>query len=126
VAALGEAVSWDDVRSARVRQKTRELVERVRGAKRKTGELESFLQQYGLNSEEGLALMTLAEALLRIPDAHTANLLIRDKIKAADWLSRQGETSDLLVKAAGFGLSIARKALDSAAAKLGEGAIRAA
>jgi RHH-type proline utilization regulon transcriptional repressor/proline dehydrogenase/delta 1-pyrroline-5-carboxylate dehydrogenase len=120
------ALDWPASMAHGVQQRAADLVRTVRAAKRKTGELESFLQQYGLNSEEGLALMTLAEALLRIPDAHTANLLIRDKIAAADWLSKQGGSNDLMVKAAGFGLGLVRKTLDSAASRLGEPVIRAA
>lgn len=119
-------LDWDDQRRARVQTRARELVEKVRHKKRKVGELESFLQEYGLNTEEGLALMTLAEALLRIPDAHTANLLIKDKMVAAEWLGKQSGSKDMLVKAAGFGLSLTRKTLDSAASRLGEPVIRKA
>ena len=126
VEKLLNTLDWDQARSERVQSRARELVEKVRDKKRKRGELESFLQQYGLNTEEGLALMTLAEALLRIPDAHTANALIRDKMVAADWLSQQGGTKDLMVKAAGFGLSLTRKTLDSAVSRLGEPVIRKA
>jgi RHH-type proline utilization regulon transcriptional repressor/proline dehydrogenase/delta 1-pyrroline-5-carboxylate dehydrogenase len=126
VGELLDSFSWDQNQSERVNKHAVELVSKVRTAKRKVGELESFFQQYGLNSEEGLALMTLAEALLRIPDAQTANELIKDKMVAADWLSKQGETKDLLVKAAGFGLSLTRKTLDSAVSRLGEPVIRKA
>ncbi len=119
-------LQWDDARGKRVQDRARDLVEKVRGSKRKLGELESFLQEYGLNTEEGLALMTLAEALLRIPDARTANALIRDKMAAADWLGKQGDTKDMMVKAAGMGLSLTRKTLDSAVSKLGEPVIRKA
>ncbi len=126
VEALLAALPWDSAREKRTQDSARSLVERVRGAKRKSGELEGFLQQYGLNSEEGLALMTLAEALLRIPDAQTASLLIRDKMAAADWLAKQGDSKDFLVKVAGFGLSLTRKALDSSLSKLGEPVIRKA
>lgn len=122
---LLDALPWDEARAARVQAQAASIVERLRGAKRKSGELENFLRQYGLNTEEGLALMTLAEALLRIPDAHTANLLIRDKMKAADWLAGVGG-GDILVKAAGFGLSLTRKTLDSAVSRLGEPVIRKA
>ena len=121
-----DTLEWNDDMKARVENRARDLVTKVRDSKRKRGELESFLQQYGLNTEEGLALMTLAEALLRIPDAHTANALIRDKMAAAEWLGKQGDTKDLLVKAAGFGLSLTRKTLDSAASRLGEPMIRKA
>jgi RHH-type proline utilization regulon transcriptional repressor/proline dehydrogenase/delta 1-pyrroline-5-carboxylate dehydrogenase len=126
VNSLLDEIEWPDELSKRVEKRAGEYVSRVRSAKRKMGELESFFQQYGLNSEEGLALMTLAEALLRIPDAHTANALIRDKMVAADWLGKQGQSSDLLVKAAGLGLSITRKTLDSAVSRVGEPVIRKA
>jgi RHH-type proline utilization regulon transcriptional repressor/proline dehydrogenase/delta 1-pyrroline-5-carboxylate dehydrogenase len=120
------ALPWDDTRASRAHDRAADLVMRVRGAKRKIGELESFFQQYGLDTEEGLALMTLAEALLRIPDAATAGALIRDKMVAADWLAAQGESKDWLVKAAGMGLSLTRKTLDSALSKVGEPVIRKA
>ncbi len=123
---LLDDLPWDTDRADRVQTQARDFVKRVRTAKRKIGELESFLQQYGLQSEEGLALMTLAEALLRIPDAPTADALIRDKMVAADWLGKQGGSKDLMVKAAGFGLALTRKTLDSAISRLGEPVIRKA
>ncbi|MCM2342973.1 MAG: L-glutamate gamma-semialdehyde dehydrogenase [Alphaproteobacteria bacterium] len=126
VEALLNDLPWDAARSQRVHASAKNIVERVRSQKRKVGELESFLREYGLDTEEGLALMTLAEALLRIPDAQTAHALIRDKMKAADWLANQGESKDLMMKAAGFGLSLTRKTLDSALSKLGEPVIRKA
>ena len=126
VEALLNDLPWDAARSQRVHASAKNIVERVRGTKRKMGELESFLREYGLDTEEGLALMTLAEALLRIPDAQTAHALIRDKMKAADWLAAQGDTKDLMMKAAGFGLSLTRKTLDSALSRLGEPVIRKA
>lgn len=126
VESLLKDLPWDAGRSQRVHDSAKNIVERVRGTKRKMGELESFLREYGLDTEEGLALMTLAEALLRIPDAPTAHALIRDKMKAADWLAAQGDTKDLMMKAAGFGLSLTRKTLDSALSKLGEPVIRKA
>ncbi|HEY0900773.1 MAG TPA: bifunctional proline dehydrogenase/L-glutamate gamma-semialdehyde dehydrogenase PutA, partial [Micavibrio sp.] len=126
VESLLRDLPWDASRSQRVHDSAQNIVERVRGAKRKMGELEGFLREYGLDTEEGLALMTLAEALLRIPDAATANMLIRDKMKAADWLAKQGDSKDLMMKAAGFGLSLTRKTLDSAFSRLGEPVIRKA
>jgi len=126
VESLLMALNWDESCARRVQERARGLVEKVRDKKRKRGELESFLQQYGLNTEEGLALMTLAEALLRIPDTATANALIKDKMAAADWLEAQGNSKDLMVRAAGFGLSLTRKTLDSAASRLGEPLIRKA
>lgn len=121
-------LNWDEDRAKRVENRAIDLVERVRKTKRKPGELESFLQQFGLQSEEGLALMTLAEALLRIPDSHTADLLIKDKMVAADWLSKQGASSggDILTKAAGFGLSMTKKTLEGALSRVGAPVIRKA
>ena len=119
-------VSRDDDRKKAVQAQARDLVERVRQAGRRIGELESFLQEYGLSTSEGLAMMTLAEALLRIPDPQTANGLIRDKVAAAQWLEKQGQTSDLLVALAGLGWRISKKTLDSALARLGEPVIRQA
>ena len=124
-----ETLSWDDARAKRVEARAIELVERVRKAKRKPGELESFLQQFGLQSEEGLALMTLAEGLLRIPDSYTADLLIKDKMVAADWLSKRGANDsggDILTKAAGFGLSMTKKTLEGALSRVGAPVIRKA
>jgi RHH-type proline utilization regulon transcriptional repressor/proline dehydrogenase/delta 1-pyrroline-5-carboxylate dehydrogenase len=125
VDALLEALPWDQARHDRVEAKASDLVERVRGGKRKSGEMESFLQQYSLTTEEGLALMGMAEALLRIPDARTAKALIRDKVGSAEW-TLEGQPKDWMVKAAGLGMSITRKTLDSMVARLGEPVIRQA
>jgi len=120
------ALSWDHAREAAVKARAEDLVTKVRSSKRKLGELESFLQEYGLNTDEGLALMTLAEALLRIPDARTATALIHDKMVATEWLSKQGDTKDLLVRIASFGLMLTQKALTSVVGKLSEPVIRKA
>lgn len=84
------------------------------------------MQQYSLSTREGLALMCLAEALLRIPDHKTANDLIKDKVAAQNWLSNIGGTKDWMVKAAGYGLMISDKTLSSLVSKLGEPVIREA
>jgi RHH-type proline utilization regulon transcriptional repressor/proline dehydrogenase/delta 1-pyrroline-5-carboxylate dehydrogenase len=63
------------------------------------GPLDGFLKEFGLSDREGVALMSLAEALLRIPDADTANRLIRDKIGGADWLRHLGHGTGSLVSA---------------------------
>ena len=124
-AALSE-LNWSQERARQVTDKTVELISQIRTHKRKPGELDSFMQQYGLNTDEGIALMTLAEALLRVPDAPTANILIRDKITAANWLSQQGRSRDWMVKAAGYGLSISKMTYESLLSKLGEPVIRQA
>lgn len=126
VQELIHELQWGEEERERTRKRALELVQTVRKSKRNLGELESFLQQYGLNTEEGLALMTLAEALLRIPDARTAIDLINDKMSAAEWLSQQGSTKDMIVRAAGWGLTLTQKTLDSAMSRLGEPVIRKA
>ncbi len=125
VEALLKALPWDQSRHDRVEAKASELVNKVRASKRKSGEMEAFLQQYSLTTEEGLALMGMAEALLRIPDSRTAKALIRDKVGSAEW-TLDGSPADWMVKAAGLGMIITRKTLDSAIARLGEGVIRQA
>jgi RHH-type proline utilization regulon transcriptional repressor/proline dehydrogenase/delta 1-pyrroline-5-carboxylate dehydrogenase len=121
-----KGLSWSAARSQSVYESAAALTEKVRGRKRKAGELESFLQHYALSTQEGLALMCLAEALLRVPDSKTANDLIRDKIAAADWLKGLGDTKDWLVKASGVGLSLCSFTLDSLLSRLGEPVIREA
>ena len=71
--------------------------------------MEMFLSEYGLNNQEGIALMCLAEALLRVPDKHTIDALIEDKISYADWGRHLGESEFLLVNAASLGLFVTGK-----------------
>ena len=81
------------------------LVEALRG-KRKGGGVEGLIQEFSLSSQEGVALMCLAEALLRIPDRATRDALIRDKISRGDWKSHLGESPSLFVNAATWGLML--------------------
>ena len=88
-------------------------VELVEGARRrKASGLDAFLQQFGLDTEEGIALMCLAEALLRVPDARTADALIRDTIGEIDWSEHLGESSSTFVNAATFSLMLTGEVLD--------------
>ncbi len=85
----------------------------VAGARaRKASGLDAFLQAYGLDTEEGIALMCLAEALLRVPDAATADALIKDKIGHVDWSEHLGESSSTFVNAATFSLMLTGEVLD--------------
>jgi RHH-type transcriptional regulator, proline utilization regulon repressor / proline dehydrogenase / delta 1-pyrroline-5-carboxylate dehydrogenase len=88
-------------------------VQLVEGArKRKASGLDAFLQQFGLDTQEGIALMCLAEALLRVPDARTADALIRDTIGDIDWGEHLGESSSTFVNAATFSLMLTGEVLD--------------
>ncbi len=85
----------------------------IAGARKtKASGIDAFLHQYGLNTEEGIALMCLAEALLRVPDAGTADALIRDKIGEIDWSEHLGESSSTFVNAATFSLMLTGEVLD--------------
>ncbi|WP_407876409.1 bifunctional proline dehydrogenase/L-glutamate gamma-semialdehyde dehydrogenase PutA [Qipengyuania nanhaisediminis] len=85
----------------------------IEGARRhKASGIDAFLQQYGLDTEEGIALMCLAEALLRVPDDKTADALIRDKIGEIDWGEHLGESSSTFVNAATFSLMLTGEVLE--------------
>ena len=82
------------------------LVEGVRGAQVQKGAMDALLREYDLSSQEGVILMCLAEALLRIPDAVTADRLIADKIKAGDWAAHLLDNGSLFVNASTWGLML--------------------
>jgi RHH-type proline utilization regulon transcriptional repressor/proline dehydrogenase/delta 1-pyrroline-5-carboxylate dehydrogenase len=82
------------------------LVSAVRDNSADEGGIDAFLQQYDLSSEEGVLLMCIAEALLRIPDAETADRLIADKITAAKWKNHLGTSDSLFVNASTWGLML--------------------
>jgi RHH-type proline utilization regulon transcriptional repressor/proline dehydrogenase/delta 1-pyrroline-5-carboxylate dehydrogenase len=87
----------------------------VAGARARAGErpmLDSFLQEFGLANEEGIALMCLAEALLRIPDDTTADLLIAEKLAAGDWSGHLGSSSSLFVNASTWALMLTGRLID--------------
>ncbi len=90
----------------------RTLVKAVRD--HKAAGLDAFLQAYDLGSDEGIALMCLAEALLRIPDAETADDLIADKLSGPDWAEKLGESRSTFVNAATFSLLLTGKVLEEA------------
>jgi RHH-type proline utilization regulon transcriptional repressor/proline dehydrogenase/delta 1-pyrroline-5-carboxylate dehydrogenase len=75
------------------------------------GWVNRFLQQYRLNTEEGRALLSLAEAFLRVPDAETADALVRDKIGGGNWEAGAGASPSLLVNSATWGLVVSRALL---------------
>ena len=91
-----------------------DLVRRVRARAQQQGAIEAFMRQYDLGSEEGVLLMCVAEALLRIPDQDTANKLIRDKLGDADWDAHVGRSSSVLVNASTWGLMLTGHLVDLA------------
>lgn len=87
----------------------RKLVQAVREKRTRASGVDALMHEFSLSSEEGVALMCLAEALLRIPDHQTADRLIADKISKGDWRSHLGESPSLFVNAATWGLLITGK-----------------
>ncbi len=116
-ALLGDA-AMDAKARRRIAETARGLVEEMR--RRRTGfvGLDDFLNEYGLSNTEGVVLMCLAEALLRIPDAETANRLIRDKVVDADWEGHLGASESLLVNASTWALMLTGRVV-----KMDEGAL---
>jgi RHH-type transcriptional regulator, proline utilization regulon repressor / proline dehydrogenase / delta 1-pyrroline-5-carboxylate dehydrogenase len=87
------------------------LVEAIRTASKQTTGIDSFLTQYSLSTEEGTILMCLAEALLRVPDNKTINLLIQDKLTQADWESHRAQSDSFFVNATTWALMLTGKVL---------------
>ncbi|SAY50750.1 bifunctional proline dehydrogenase/L-glutamate gamma-semialdehyde dehydrogenase PutA [Neisseria weaveri] len=87
----------------------RRLVTQVRANRTKASGVDALMHEFSLSSEEGVALMCLAEALLRIPDNETRNKLIQDKLAGADWKSHLNNSPSLFVNAAAWGLLITGK-----------------
>ena len=84
----------------------RSLVDRCRDDQGGKGTMDSFLLEFGLSNKEGVGLMCLAEALLRVPDAVTADRLIAEKIHSGDWASHSGNSESLFVNASTWGLML--------------------
>ena len=105
LAPLIEAASLPEDAAARVRTQTVKLVTAIRARPRSQG-ADGLIQEYSLSSEEGVSLMCLAEALLRIPDAPTRDALIRDKVARGDWLAHVSGDNSLFVNAATWGLAV--------------------
>ncbi|MGI9384702.1 MAG: bifunctional proline dehydrogenase/L-glutamate gamma-semialdehyde dehydrogenase PutA [Methyloligellaceae bacterium] len=88
------------------------LVHAAREGRRQFGGIDAFMHEYGLTSEEGVILMCLAEALLRIPDAETADRLIAEKIAGGDWQRHLGHSDSFFVNASTWGLMLTGRVID--------------
>ncbi len=140
VDALLAQAKLDDRARAEIQARAKSLVETVRRNRVAKGGIEEFLRQYDLSSQEGMVLMCLAEAFLRIPDADTADKLIRDKIVNGKWSDHLGASPSLFVNASTWGLMLTGKLIEldqaveknvanyvaALAARLGEPIIRTA
>jgi RHH-type proline utilization regulon transcriptional repressor/proline dehydrogenase/delta 1-pyrroline-5-carboxylate dehydrogenase len=112
LAPLLEAASLDGANKSAVRDTARTLVTTLRANHKGSG-VDGLVREYSLSSEEGVALMCLAEALLRIPDDATRDALIRDKVAQGDWGSHLGGGKSLFVNAATWGLVVTGKLVGS-------------
>jgi RHH-type proline utilization regulon transcriptional repressor/proline dehydrogenase/delta 1-pyrroline-5-carboxylate dehydrogenase len=104
VVALLECATLEPQRAARVRTQAKELVAAIRRRRQRATGIDALLSEYDLSSSEGIVLMCLAEALLRIPDADTADRLIADKLGSADWQAHLGASDSLFVNASTWAL----------------------
>jgi RHH-type transcriptional regulator, proline utilization regulon repressor / proline dehydrogenase / delta 1-pyrroline-5-carboxylate dehydrogenase len=111
VETLVEATRVFEDMQRRIQPRAQELVLAMRQAGSGTG-VEAFLYEYGLNNKEGVAVMCLAEALLRIPDNDTADKLIADKFRGADWDKHLGHSDSLFVNASSWGLMLTGKVVN--------------
>jgi RHH-type proline utilization regulon transcriptional repressor/proline dehydrogenase/delta 1-pyrroline-5-carboxylate dehydrogenase len=136
VRGLITATGLDEPARKAISAHAESLVTAVRKGNR-LGLMESFLAEYGLATDEGVALMSLAEALLRVPDAETVDALIHDKVGGADWPAHFGGSPHALVNFSSWALSLTadvlgdpevgpKNALHRAVARLGEPVIRTA
>ncbi len=114
VRELLAAARQPDADRAAIQAVAADLVRRVRARAQDQGAIEAFMRQYDLGSEEGVLLMCVAEALLRIPDQDTADKLIRDKLGDADWKRHMGQSDSVLVNASTWGLMLTGKLVDLA------------
>ena len=108
--ALLASASRDAAAEARIDARARRLVESIRSHSGGLGGIEDFLHAYSLSTKEGLALMVLAETLLRVPDAATADRLIEDKLATGDWSKADGSGA-LLVSASAWTLGITARVI---------------
>jgi RHH-type proline utilization regulon transcriptional repressor/proline dehydrogenase/delta 1-pyrroline-5-carboxylate dehydrogenase len=108
--ALLAAASRSEAAEVRIDGRARRLVESIRSHSGGFGGIEDFLHAYSLSTKEGLALMVLAEALLRVPDGATADALIEDKLAAGDWSRAEG-SGGFLVSASAWTLGVTARVI---------------
>ncbi len=136
LAALTATAALSPADRAAIAAHGADLVRQIRAASH-PGLMEVFLAEYGLSTDEGIALMCLAEALLRVPDGATMDALIEDKIAPSDWGRHLGQSASSLVNASTWALLLTGRVLDDrkpglagalkgAVRRLGEPVIRAA
>jgi RHH-type proline utilization regulon transcriptional repressor/proline dehydrogenase/delta 1-pyrroline-5-carboxylate dehydrogenase len=109
---LLEAFALSSGARRRIVKRAQDLVLAARAQSDRQGTLDAFLQEFGLSNREGVALMCLAEALLRVPDADTADKLIAEKIASGEWADHQGHSDSLFVNASTWALMLTGRVID--------------
>ncbi len=109
VQSLLNITELDAVTLIKITDQARKLIINTRENIKNCGGIEAFMREYDLSSNEGISLMCLAEALLRIPDSDTANQLIKDKLAGAKWQKHLGHSQSLFVNASTWGLMLTGK-----------------
>jgi len=104
ITELLEKIDLSDAQYADIYREAEDMVEMSRKRKKDRSMLDAFMSEYGLGNEEGIALMCLAEALLRVPDAETRDALIGDKLSPHDWSKHLGKADTVWVNASTWGL----------------------
>ena len=131
---LGESYFLDDPEISR---NTESIIQFCRNNKSRRTKLDAFMEQYGLSNSEGIALMCLAESLMRIPDNQTRDALINEKLTSAKWSEHLGKAESFLVNSATWGLTFSKEFLKASShasnnwlialgKKIGESSIREA
>ena len=123
---LASTLNFNQEEKNKIQELARRLITQVRADRSKSSGVDALMHEFSLSSEEGIALMCLAEALLRIPDNATRDKLIRDKLADGDWKSHVGNSPSMFVNAAAWGLvltgkltaSVNEKSLGSALTRL--------
>lgn len=105
-------INLDNMSQSKIADEAVDIVRRARAMTAKKGLMETFLEEFGLSNNEGLALMCLAESLLRVPDAKTADKLIAEKISSGDWADHKGQSDSWLVNASTLGLMLTGKVVE--------------
>src|ERR1700742_1331120 len=105
----GAGLSADQ--NARIDRMAKRLIDAIRSEDDRLGGVEDMLREFALSTKEGLALMVLAEALLRVPDAHTADQFIEDKLGQGDFLHHETKSSAFLVNASAWALGMSARVI---------------
>lgn len=106
---LAKSLQFSPTEQANIKTLASELISKVRSQRSKSSGVDALMHEFSLSSEEGVALMCLAEALLRVPDNATRDKLIKDKLANGNWKSHVGNSPSMFVNAAAWGLLLTGK-----------------